>query len=54
MSNLRPLILMVPPDVRQIDVQCLVKDGTVKKNTYMMNDIKNVLLNPKEKKDGEK
>ena len=49
MQNLRPVILMVPFDVCQIDVQCLVKDGTVVKNTYMMDEIKKCYLEHKEK-----
>ena len=54
MQNLRPVILMVPFDVCQIDVQCLVKDGTVVKNTYMMDEIKKCLLEPRGENDGEK
>jgi hypothetical protein len=54
MENLRPVILMVPFDVCQIDVQCLVKDGTVEKYTYMMDDIKKCLLEPKDEENGEK
>jgi hypothetical protein len=54
MSNLRPLILMVPFDVRQINIQCMQEDGSVERYTYMFDDIKKCLLEPKEIKDAEK
>ena len=54
MGNLRPVILMVQFDVCQIDVQCLVKDGTVEKYTYLMDEIKKCYLEPKGDRNAEK
>lgn len=54
MSNLRPVILEVPFDVCQIDVQCLSKDGSVEKYTYMMDEIKKCYLKPTGDRNGEK
>ena len=54
MEMLRPVIMMIPRDTIQVNVQCLQDDGSVERYTYMLDDIKKCYMEPKGEDDGEK
>ena len=54
MEMLRPVIMMIPRNTIQVNVQCLQDDGSVERYTYMLDDIKKCYMEPKGEDDGEK